>query len=218
VADLRDIRTLEVVLTASCNLRCGYCYQNAKNSRRMEWPVLQASLDLLLASRQPAVRILFIGGEPLLEIAAIRRAVEYVEQRRRPDLHVQFDLITNGLLLEPELASYLFENDFHVQLSFDGLPGAQSVRGVQTFPKLDALLDRLRHAERLYFESNVSVSMTLTPGTVPYFAESVRYFFKKGVTEIAVAPAIGIDDAWRLDDIAELDRQFARVYRLARRH
>ena len=40
-----DISKLDVVLTAGCNLRCSYCYQNDKKPKRMDWETLQASAD-----------------------------------------------------------------------------------------------------------------------------------------------------------------------------
>ena len=136
MADLGNVRAVQIVLTASCNLRCGYCYQNDKKSRRMDWDVLRPSLDLALASHQPLVRLLFIGGEPLLEMPSIRRAVAYVEARRRAGLTVQYEIITNGLLLGPEQALFLSEHDFKVQLSFDGVAEAQAVRGARSFEKV----------------------------------------------------------------------------------
>ena len=79
-----EIQRVDVVLTAGCNLRCGYCYQNDKKPRSMDWDTLRASADLLLGSSRPEVRMLFIGGEPLLEFPLIRRAVEYIEAARPP--------------------------------------------------------------------------------------------------------------------------------------
>ena len=217
MASLRDVGAVEIVLTASCNLRCGDRYQNDKKSRRMDWEVLRPSLDFALASTRPRVRLLFIGGEPLLEMPSIERAVAYVEARRRADLTIQNQIITNGLLLGPEQASFLSEHDFQVQLSLDGVAEAQAVRGARSFEKLDALLDRLYDRNGSFFESNVSVAITLTPRTVPYLAESIEYFYRKHVAEITVTPATGMDAEWRLEDIDEMDRQFARVFRASLR-
>src|SRR5688572_4383421 len=124
-----DLHSVDVVLTANCNLRCGYCYQNDKKPRSMDWNTLRASADLLLGSRQPEVHMLFIGGEPLLEFPLIRRAVEYIEAARPRHLTVRYDIITNGTLLREEQTAFLVDHDFAVQLSFDGVPPAQDLRG-----------------------------------------------------------------------------------------
>ncbi len=212
------IKALSVVLTAGCNLRCSYCYQNTKNSRRMDWETLRASADLVLASRQRSVRLLFIGGEPLLEFPMIQRAVAYVEERRPPTLQVHYDLITNGTLLGEEQAAFLAEHDFEVQLSFDGVPAAQDLRGKGTFAVLDRLLDRLRVEQPSFFSRNLSVSMTLTAATLPTLADSVEYFIEKRVPQIAVAPAVTHQPGWRHEGLAELDREYARIFSVSLGH
>jgi sulfatase maturation enzyme AslB (radical SAM superfamily) len=212
------IKTLDVILTAGCNLRCSYCYQNEKKSRRMDWDTLRASADLLLQSRERDVRLLFVGGEPLLEFPLIQRAVAYVEERRPPALTVHYDLITNGTMLGEEQATFLVDHDFEVQLSFDGVPAAQDVRGKGTFAILDRLLDRLRAEHSPWFEKNLSVSITLIAATVPYLADSVEYFLEKRVPEIAVAAAVTHQPTWRYEQIGELDQQFARIFKASLRH
>jgi sulfatase maturation enzyme AslB (radical SAM superfamily) len=206
------IKSLSVILTAGCNLRCGYCYQNTKNARRMEWETLRASADLVLASRQRDVRLLFIGGEPLLEFPMIRRAVAYVEERRPPTLRVHYNMITNGILLGEEQAAFLAEHDFEVQLSFDGVPAAQDLRGKGTFAVLDRLLDRLRVDHPRFFSRNLTVGMTLTAATVPSLAESVQYFLEKGVPQIALSPSVTHQPDWRTESMAQLDREYARIF------
>ena len=64
---IEDLQLLTVILTARCNLRCRYCFRDAKRARSMTWDTLQAALDLVVRSRQPVVQVLFTGGEPLLD-------------------------------------------------------------------------------------------------------------------------------------------------------
>src|SRR6185295_12115155 len=107
-----ELQRVDVVLTAGCNLRCGYCYQNDKKARSMDWETLRASADLLLGSRRAEVHMLFIGGEPLLEFPLIRRAVEYIEVARPREQTVRYHIVTNGTLLREEQAAFLAEHDF----------------------------------------------------------------------------------------------------------
>src|SRR5579859_4020633 len=101
-----DLHALEIILTAACNLRCAYCYQNDKQSRRMTWDVLLPALDLILGSRRDRVRLLFIGGEPLLEMPLIRRAVEHTRQKRRRGQRISFNISTNGLLVDDDIIAF----------------------------------------------------------------------------------------------------------------
>jgi uncharacterized protein len=212
-----ELQRVDVVLTAGCNLRCGYCYQNDKKPRSMDWDTLRASADLLLASRQPEVRMLFIGGEPLLEFPLIQRAVEYIEASRAPGRSVRYNLVTNGTLLREEQAAFLVGHDFEVQLSFDGVPSAQDLRGPGTFAILDRLLDRLRVEHPSFFSERLSVALTLLPSTIPFLADSIEYFLRKQVRQIGVSPAI-THQPWRDELKTELDAQFARIFRACLRH
>jgi sulfatase maturation enzyme AslB (radical SAM superfamily) len=218
MATPEDISKLDVVLTAGCNLRCSYCYQNDKKPRRMDWETLRASADLLLRSRRPEVKILFIGGEPLLEFPLMRRAVDYIDANRRPGQRVSFQTITNGTLLRDEHAEFFAEHQFEVQLSFDGVEAAQALRGAGTFETLDRVLDRLRARHNTFFVEHLSVNLTLVVPTIRYLAESIDYFLRKDVREVAISPAITHQAAWRHEMIDELDDQFARLTERCREH
>jgi sulfatase maturation enzyme AslB (radical SAM superfamily) len=208
---LNRISTLEVVLTSQCNLRCGYCYQTAKKSRSMDWSTLRAGLDRLLASTARSVTVAFIGGEPLLEFPLIERAVAYLNEMRRPDLQVHLSVITNGTLLNDVHGEFFAANDFELQLSFDGVPEAQDLRGRGTFHQLDRLVDRLRQAHPDYFAHRVRVATTLTPQTIGWFPDSIAYFCAKDIRDIVISPEFTAT-AWHTERIAELDRAFARVF------
>ncbi|HVO76775.1 MAG TPA: radical SAM protein [Candidatus Bathyarchaeia archaeon] len=218
MAGVECIRTLVAVLTAQCNLRCSYCYQNAKNPRSMPWETLRASIDLILHSRSKNVYLYFTGGEPLLEFAMLRRAVEYVEANRPAEKQVNYGITTNGTLLSQDTASFLENHLFDVQLSFDGVADAQDRRAPGTFALLDSLLDRLRDAHADFFRHNVTVGITITPSTIVHLPVSVDYFLGKGAEKISVSPSLVWDPAWRTERIAELDAAFARVFDSSMRH
>jgi sulfatase maturation enzyme AslB (radical SAM superfamily) len=215
---LRRVHLLELVLTASCNLRCSYCYQNAKQGRRMTWETLQTALDIVLCSDPPEVTILFYGGEPLLELPLIRRAVEHVEATGTPGKRVQYVMSTNGMLLDEETASFLAEHRFETQLSFDGVPAAQAARGAGTHARLDALLDRLRLDHPVFYRNDFRTSITLHSGNVHHFADSIAYFFDKRVARIDFGPLFTHDAGWTDAHRVELDRQLARIFERSVRH
>ena len=70
-----------------------------------------------------------------------------------------------------------------MQLSFDGVPAAQDLRGPGTFAVLDRLLDRLREDHPDFFSEKLSVALTLVPSTIPFLADSIEYFLRKGVQQ-----------------------------------
>jgi len=207
----RDIRSLFVVLTARCNLTCGYCYQNDKSARRMDWETLRASLDWILGARGEEVELVFFGGEPLLEMPFIRRAVDYLEPQIPRGRRVKYGLVTNGTLMRGDTLDYLVAHHVDTQLSFDGVPAAQDVRGAGTFGVLDRLLDGLRERSPGFFSDELSIAITVQPVTVGHLADSVAYFLDKGVQRIGVSPVFTGSASWRVEQIHDLETQFDRI-------
>ncbi|HET7292497.1 MAG TPA: radical SAM protein [Vicinamibacteria bacterium] len=218
MAETARVDILEVILTAGCNLRCAYCYQNDKKPRSMSWDTLRGALDLLLRSRSNPVEVLFLGGEPLLEFPLIRQGVAYLDEARPKGKRVRYSIVTNGLLLREEQVRFLARHRFSTQLSFDGVPAAQDLRGHGTFETLDRLLDRLRAEHPAFFARRLSVGMTLTAATITHLADSVAYFLKKGVPEVSLSPVMTHDPGWKNEMIAVLDTQFARLFDACLRH
>lgn len=218
MASLAGVRTLEVILTASCNLRCGYCYQNAKQARHMEWATLREALDLLLHSDQRDCAVLFIGGEPLLQLPLIERAVAHVGAHRPPWKSVRFVTSTNGTLLDEASLAFLARHDFDTQISFDGVPAAQEFRGPGTHRKIDRALDTMRRQHPAFFRRRLNVAMTLHSGNLPYLADSVDYLIDKQVPTIGIAPLTTPDPGWTLASMDTLRRQLARVFERSLAH
>ena len=202
---------VQVVLTAACNLACAYCFESAKARRRMGWGLLRRALDLALTAPRGSAEILFYGGEPLLERALLERGIEFVRRSPR-GRRAALAVTTNGLLLDRSASAFLERHDVALQLSFDGIPPAQDLRGPGTFRELDSLLVRLAREQPRWFRNRVSIAMTLTPVTIPYLVESVRYFVRRGVTNVDISPVLGWEQAWRVGDIDALDRAFSRLF------
>jgi len=214
-----DLRALKLVLTAGCNLRCSYCYQNDKKDRSISWDVVRVALDRLLASPRAEVRVMFIGGEPLMEFPTIEKAVAYLAEHKRPGMTIRHSIITNGLLLGERETAFLVGHRFHVQLSFDGVEPAQRQRGAHTFARLDSLLDELRREHPAFYDSRLKVNITLLPETMPWLADSVEYFIRdKRIQDLTISAQFTETSAWRTGQIDDLDRAFAAVYRTSLQH
>ncbi len=208
------VRALTALLTAECNLRCRYCYQRRRGAGPMTWPTLRAAVDWLFAGPADQLRLGFTGGEPLLEIALLRRAVSRAERLRTPGLPIEYGLTTNGLLLDPAAARFLERHRFRVQLSFDGVPRAQDLREPDSFAALDALLARLRRDNPRLHEDGLSVAITVSPDAVPYLAESVAYLLDRRVRRLLLGPAMSTAGGGSADAIRRLEREFERIERI----
>lgn len=216
MANADSVRVVYVILTTRCNLSCSYCYQNRRSARNMSWTTLRSALELLLASQQQEVALVLYGGEPLLEARLISRAVDFVESKVRVDQRVRIGLATNGLLLGGQHAEYLAVHGIYTQLSFDGTAAAQNLRGKDTYPILDRLLDRIRHDHLGWYQSRLTVAVAVLPETLGYLPEAVEYLIGKGVQRIDLAPNLGDTSGWQIDQIQELERAFNELDRICR--
>lgn len=184
----------------------------------MSWKTLSAAIDLLRTSRRPEVTLAFYGGEPLLEPALLRRAVEYASTSRPGQPTVRFHLTTNGTLLDADAAAFLASHRVSTRLSFDGVREAQDRRASGTFARLDALLFTLRSAHPGYFRDQLEVAVTLTAAALPWLGESVEYLINRQVRSVRVAPLWTDDPDWGDACLEELDRQLARSHRASLAH
>ena len=209
---------MTVVLTAACNLRCSYCYQNAKHSSQMEWATLKAAIKLLRGSRRRKAELVFYGGEPLLEFALIRRAVRRLERRPPRKARVDYAIITNGMLLGAEQIDFLDRHRFGIQLSFDGVPEAQALRGPGSFDRIDSTLKYLgRHHPRI-LEDKLRVAITVLPDTACHLADSFEYLVDRGVRDIVLSPLSTHDPDWSPGRIEKLDADIFQLYRSSLQH
>ena len=182
----------------------------------MEWRTLRRTLDLLLDSKSNEPEVIFYGGEPLLQFDLIRRSVDHIEDLKRPNQEFEYSAITNGTLMGEAEADFLAGHDFDVQLSFDGVSAAQSLRGERTFEVLNRLLERLHLEHPTWFQKRFSVSSTVMPETVRYLADSVSYFLDMQVPSIGFSPGITDTSNWPLDQLQELVEQFERIFQISR--
>ena len=208
-----------LLLSGRCNLSCAYCYQDRRQVRdAMPWETIAVALSAALGGGGRALRVEFTGGEPLLEVALLKRAVKFAKSRRARDTKVSFSLTTNGTMLTPPLISWLFANEFEIRVSFDGIPAAQDLRGPGTFGVLDRLLDLLRTEFPTQFKEKVTLSTTLAATAIHGLAASIRYFIGKGVARIGIGPRLTWDPEWSCHSRDDLQEQVDEIVELSVDH
>lgn len=115
---------LMIVTTMKCNLTCSYCFENDK-SRDISISADQANKIILYIKKCMSsghydnLDICFTGGEPLLSYRHIRNIVKTLNSEYA-SLDIKYSIITNGTLLNKSIITFLSNNKFTVQISFDG--------------------------------------------------------------------------------------------------
>lgn len=209
------VRTVELMLTTGCNFRCAYCYQQPKARRTMTPGVLDAGIRQLVSSRLRRPTLSFYGGEPLLAVPLIRRALQRVRDWAPTPMTPEIQIVTNGSRLDEEMIRLLIARNVFIMLSFDGIAPAQGDRSPGSFEILDQLLLRLRRDHPEHFRGRFAVKVTLTSRNVPFLSASFGYFLSRGVRQVDIYPVLPDDTGWGEPSRRELNRQLAEVVRLS---
>jgi sulfatase maturation enzyme AslB (radical SAM superfamily) len=217
LADVTGVARVDVVLTAQCNLRCQYCYQNARQDLRMSEDTLRAALGLLQGSGQWATSLTFYGGEPLLEPGLIVAALELAAGWPAP-WRLSVSMATNGTLLRGEIVGELVRHRVHTQVSLDGVAAAQKLRGRGTYRLVTGALAELAGSHPTYFRELVSVGVTVSSQNVRHLAASVASLVRADVKKIEIGPLLGAGPGWTEEDTAALETEVEKVFHFSLRN
>jgi radical SAM protein with 4Fe4S-binding SPASM domain len=130
-----SLRYMLLHVTYRCNLRCKHCYLEKKDVC-MEFGIFKLLIDEF--EKLGGIKIMISGGEPLLHPEIWRMIQEL--------MHYEFRkvLISNGTIIDERNIGKLEVDE--VQLSLDGLPSNDSIRGPGVFEKVKNAIRLLRDA------------------------------------------------------------------------
>ena len=148
-----SILDITVLTTYACNLRCTYCYEDGINAAySMKEDICKKTILWIIRKleciRPHSLRLLFFGGEPLLNITPIKLISEelyYACKRRRIDLDIR--IITNGVLLSGEIVEYLKQFGLKgIKVTIDGDKRAHDSKRIYKDGRgtFDIILDNLK--------------------------------------------------------------------------
>lgn len=168
----QDIDLLEgnIMISQDCNMACTYCYggvsgtYNQKGLMSIEMAEKCFRYFLSLGGERSFQKLVFFGGEPLLNIKAIRHVVLTWEKIKSlyNGREVYFTLTTNGLLLTPEIIEFFRDYNIGISISLDGpkeIHDANRVlsNGSPTFDKVMQAINLMRK-----YELPISIRTTVT--------------------------------------------------------
>lgn len=192
------LATLVLEVAQACNLRCAYCYAGGGSyggeSRLMHPEVARRAARRLVESsgdRQLVTLVLF-GGEPLLNVPALRAAVLEAEAAAsEAGKQLVVSLTTNGTRFTPTLLDFLREHRVGITVSIDGPPeihdanrryaGGRDRRTYADVVKGLALL-------RTHMPKPPAARVTLTPAQWSRIPEVFRHVLDLGFLEVGIAP------------------------------
>jgi len=191
-------------LNHACNLRCRYCYNGRKFHRAMPWDVAEAGIQLMLRGggpEAPQAQLSFFGGEPLLEMPLLRRAVAYTERHAGEiGQRVRFLVVTNGTLLRGAVLDYLLEHQVYLGVSIDGTREAHDA--TRRFRNGRSSYDRVRDNLRAVIDRGGGVGLkviaVVNPDNVDQLPDSFDALLELGARNLS----INLDYGGRWDEPA----------------
>jgi SynChlorMet cassette radical SAM/SPASM protein ScmE len=170
---MRTPRSLDIEITARCNLRCRYCYffnNPAVDYRELptdEWLEFFAELGSL-----GTMNVTLAGGEPFLR-KDLPALIEGIVRNR-----MRFSLLSNGTLIDDEIAAFIAgtRRCESVQVSVDGSCAKthDSCRGKGSF---DGAIRGIRTLQR--HRVNVAVRVTIHRDNVNELEDIARFLLEE---------------------------------------
>lgn len=168
-------RKVYISTNLHCNLKCIYCYE--KDKKNIEFNVEEAFSilkEILSVKTEHGTKIKFHGGEPFLSFTKIKYLCERLWEENLPEFY-RIHITTNGTLIHGEIQEWLYANREKIllKLSLDGNKQSNDINRPNSFNLIDVC----------FFANtwpDIRVNMTITPLTLPYFAENVRYLHSVG--------------------------------------
>ncbi|MCX7795720.1 MAG: SPASM domain-containing protein [bacterium] len=201
VYDDLTLKSLCLNVSHSCNMVCDYCFvsHNLSSSRSMmDLETAYRAIDFLIEASKDTknIEIDFFGGEPLLNLDAVRdvsiygkkRAVEY-------NKNLRITLTTNGILLTEKVLNLLDELEISVVLSLDGGDKVHNIHrhlinGNDSFKYI--LPNAIELARRREY-GGYYIRGTYTAKTIT-FSETFKDLIDLGFRYISLEPVVTTDE------------------------
>ncbi len=202
-----EISDFRFILTEECNYSCSYCYQT-RAAKTIDISTLERALDFFFPFLSEQCLIAFTGGEPLLAFDRIRQAVDFIQFKNKTfNKQLQYNITTNGSLIDDGILEFLNQNAFSVWLSFDG--DAQDIsRKKGSHRQIVSVMEKLLESSNIDFVTN----SVFTQETVGHLSRSIRSLLEFGVPDIHLA--LNTIPSWSESSLQQLREELLAVSEL----
>ena len=168
----RKVEILYFIVTTGCNLRCKYCFE--ENSQFNNHCEKNMSLETALVAAQKYLsylenediespQVIFYGGEPLANWQVVKNVVEFMASKNNK---IKFNIVTNGTLINQDIANFIAKYDIEVGISLDGPKEINDVNRVfRTSEKsvYDSVMEKIKilKDEKVRYGLSITISENL---------------------------------------------------------
>jgi len=189
------LELMYLLVTDHCNLRCGYCFEDAPiqiepfRPIHMKVETAREAIDLYArmvarySDPEKKKVIHLYGGEPLMNRDVVRFAIDYIcesKTHKRLPAVCETAIVTNGIFLDDETACFLSERGVTVGVSIDGPRAINNLYRKTKDGKLDvfaAVMKALGFLRK--HKAKVGLSVTLTSEAVQNFDQLLAFLINE---------------------------------------
>lgn len=178
------------VVTLRCDHSCQYCQVSRQSEDKgmfdMSLEHAEKALQVVFRSPNPAIKIEFQGGEPLLNFDVIKYVVNRAKDINRVENRELAFVITSTLsLLTDDILEFCKENSIHLSSSLDGPEDLHNKNrprpGRDSYSKF---VDGLHKARSVLGRGAVSALMTTSPASMARVTEIIDEYVSLGFNSI----------------------------------
>ena len=165
----RKVEILYFIVTTGCNLRCKYCFEeNSKFNNHYEKNMsvetaliaAQKYLDYLKIEHIDSPQVIFYGGEPLANWLVVKKVVEFMTSKNSK---IKFNIVTNGTLINEEIATFIAQYDIEVGISLDGPKTINDANRVFRVPQksvYDSVMEKIKILQDKQVKYGISITIS----------------------------------------------------------
>lgn len=183
----KEPKTLCLLISQDCNLRCRYCYADhgtfGGEEKMMNIDTAKKCIDKILKDNFSNF-VVFFGGEPFLNISLMKEVEEY---GRQAGLEIKYTTVTNGTIMNNAIGKFILEKLFSICISLDGpkeindMQRCGSVRSVHDHAMM--AINKLKLGKMPLY-----IKCTVTKNSINRLDNIAKYLSTFGVNQIAFAP------------------------------
>lgn len=221
-------REVTFQVTDECNLRCTYCYQINKGSRKMKFEYAKKLIDMLLTEdpklngyitvkNSPGLVLDFIGGEPFLNVELIEQICDYFYSRAIELMHPwasrsAISISSNGVLyFKPEVQRFLnkYRSRMSLNISIDG--NKQLHDACRVFPDGSGSYDIAVAAAKDWMDQGFDMGskITIAPGNLDYIFGAITHMVDLQYTEIHANTVY--ENVWAPEDATKFYKKLKEI-------
>lgn len=178
------------VVSLRCDYSCPYCQVSRQTTDRSKFDMseetAQLALDFTFRSPNPAIKIEFQGGEPLLNFPMIQFIVEEAERRNATEMRdLQFVIATNLSYLTDEILDYCDAHNILLSTSLDGPEDLHNRNRPRPGQNGHALtVSAIERARARLGRDRISALMTTTEASLDRVTDVIDEYLARGFDSI----------------------------------